>query len=130
MTNQEINRLYNQLDGLSPEEIEKIVSKELGVAAGGGIVGAGIFAGAICGAVFNNKWTPEKVMAICKTSVANASQSIRKIMHDNPKATNYSLEIIQLVDPAIAQQYCGISGMAIVGSLSILCKQGISNYIS
>jgi len=128
MTNSEIKKYVSQLEGLSTHEIEQIVSGELALAAGSGWLGIAIGAGAFCGNL--NKWTPDKVMDVCKKSIANASQSIRQILQNNPKTTNYSLEIIQLVAPAIAQQYGGISSMAIVGTLSILCKQGITNYIS
>ena len=34
-----------------------------------------------------------------------------------------------LLAPAIAQQYIGIPGLAIVGSITILCKQGIQAYL-
>ena len=35
-----------------------------------------------------------------------------------------------LLAPAIAQQYTGFSGMAIVGTITYLCKQCIQTYIA
>ena len=66
---------------------------------------------------------------ICRGAINKFQENIKDILRKNAKTTNYTLEIIQLLAPAIAQQFGGLSSMAIVGSITILCKQGIQNYI-
>ena len=69
------------------------------------------------------------IIEICKKYAKKYSSEIKIILQDNPQTTNYILNIIQLLAPAIAQQYSGIPAMAIVGSITILCRQGIDNFI-
>ncbi len=126
MTSSEIIQLYSQIDGMTSSEIKNVISDELSHVSYAGF-GKHAFAARD---VFSRKWTSEEVMDVCKTYVMKSSSSIKEILRKNPKVTNYALDVIQLVAPAIAQQYGGLSSMAIVGSLSILCKQGITNYIA
>lgn len=69
------------------------------------------------------------LIEICKEYVNKFSNDIKAILKNNPKTTNYALNVIQLLVPAIAQQYSGIPAMAIVGSITLLCRQGIENFI-
>lgn len=50
---------------------------------------------------------------------------IMTIINNNPKTSRCIMDIVILLAPAIAQQYSGMSGMAIVGTLTIICKQNL-----
>lgn len=69
---------------------------------------------------------------MCKETIARPeiSSSIKQIMQSNSGKINYSLEIVQLVAPAVAQIYGGVPALTIVGAIVLLCKQGIQNYIT
>ncbi len=66
---------------------------------------------------------------ICKEYALRYSDEIKIILQNNPQKTNFVISIIQLLAPVIAQEYSGIPAMAIVGAITILCRQGIENFI-
>lgn len=126
MTESEIKSLYSQIEGLSTEEIQYRINKELsttealaGATAWGGIINIII---RLC--------TPSKpkvhsaeLEAACKNSWNLNASKILTIINNNPKTSKCVMDIILLLAPTIAQQFAGISGMAIVGTLVIVCKQ-------
>ena len=64
----------------------------------------------------------------CANTVENKNK-IKLILQNNHQSTNFVIGIIQLLAPAIAQQYSGIPAMAIVGAITLLCRQGLENYL-
>ncbi len=144
MTQSEALEYYKQIEFFDSKEIRKLIKKELqpslnqiarDAALGilcriaGGLFGGPV--GAAAGGPINVRSTPspEDVESICKDSIKNNSSSIKQILQKHPNYTNYVIDIIMLLAPAIAQQYIGIPGIAIVGSITILCKQGIQAYL-
>lgn len=151
LTSQELAELYAQIESKSDEEIESLINNQSETIITGledavlkGILRAG--AGVKYGAAFdlfgiggwlkrmfdggadkNQAATP--LIEICKDYVNEFSNDIKAILKNNPKTTNYALNVIQLLVPAIAQQYSGIPAMAIVGSITLLCRQGLENLI-
>lgn len=122
LTSQELAELYAQIESKSDEEIESLINKQSEKLDGLLSVG-GWFR-----SVFKNQ-SANSIIEICKESVKEFSADIKEILKNNPKTTNYALNVIQLLVPAIAQQYSGIPAMAIVGSITLLCRQGIENFI-
>jgi len=57
-------------------------------------------------------------------------KEIITILHNNPKSSSYVLDIIQIVAPAMAQEYSGVPLMIIVAAIIIICKNGIINFIN
>lgn len=144
MTQSEALEYYKQIEFFDSKEIRKLIKKELQPSlsqitrdAALGIlcrITVGFFGGAVGalpGGPINVRSTPslEDVESICKDSIKNNSSSIKQILQKHPNYTNYVIDIIMLLAPAIAQQYIGIPGIAIVGSITILCKQGIQAYL-
>lgn len=144
MTQSEALEYYKQIEFFDSKEIRKLIKKELqpslsqitrDVALGILCRITGGFFGGVVGAApvgpINVRSTPslEDVESICKDSIKNNSSSIKQILQKHPNYTNYVIDIIMLLAPAIAQQYIGIPGIAIVGSITILCKQGIQAYL-
>lgn len=132
----EIERLFRQIEGDNTNEIENIISKEIKAqnSIGGILAGAGfgaLFEGLFFGVrtASNVESKKEALYSACRTAIYDKREEIRKIMKDNTKTTNYILEIVQLIAPAVAQVYLGMSGLAIVGAITILCKQGIQQMI-
>lgn len=62
------------------------------------------------------------LLSICVDSFILHKEEIRRILNKCPTGTSYIIEIVQLLAPAIAQEYSGFSGMAIVGTIIYLCK--------
>ena len=141
MTQSEALEYYKRIEDFNTQEIRNLVEKELQpslnqavAGAAMGMIGriAGAFIGGPIGAAVGGHTpthTPEEVEDICKDSIKNNSSTIKQILQKHPHYTNYVIDIIMLLAPAIAQQYIGISGIAIVGSITILCKQGIQAYL-
>jgi hypothetical protein len=129
MTREEVEYLHNQLEGLNTDQIQLIVTNELGIVR------------IKPRSPFVHYWndepdyniselkTPEELETICKDTIKKNSSTIKEILQKHPNYTNYVIDIIMLLAPAIAQQYLGISAMAIVGSITIICKQGIHSYL-
>lgn len=152
MKESEITDIFNQLKDFDKETISSRIKKDIetksstpspGVMGGG--LGGLLLGGAICGcagaaiagaAIGPKQDNPEdtynRAMDGCKQQLKNPviSEKVKNLLKDNTKTVNCTLEIIQLVAPAVAQIYGGLSAMTIVGSLMILCKQGINNYLS
>lgn len=155
LTSQELAELYSQIENKSDEEIESLINNQSETIISGlenavlkGIIkgaGAGEMAEYInmdVGASKIGNWLKKvfgggadknqptiPLIEICKDYVNEFSNDIKAILKNNPKTTNYALNVIQLLFPAIAQQYSGIPAMAIVGSITLLCRQGIENFI-
>lgn len=127
LTSQELAELYAQIENKSDKEITNLINDESekldGFLIGGGWLKR-VFGG---GADKNQAATP--LIEICKKCAIEFSADLKAILKNNPKSTNYALNVIQLLAPAIAQQYSGIPAMAIVGSITLLCRQGIENFI-
>ena len=145
MTRDEATNIYAEIGDLSTNEINSIIARELrrnnvlrsviGTAAAisGGIVGN---IGGVAGAALNVPSpesnivkSQEELEVICKEAITKNKKSIKEILKSHPKSTNYVIDIIMLMAPAITQQYLGISAMAIVGSIVILCRQGLTSYL-
>ena len=131
MTQTEINNIYNKLQGLDSSEISDILRKELfseyhvlGMMAPSEME--------IEKRILKSEHKIEENISKCKKVIANPSIStkIKTLLKNNPKYVNCTLEIIQLVAPAVAQIYGGLSALTIVGTLTIMCKQGIQNFLS
>ena len=72
---------------------------------------------------------PYYLVRICLKYIIKNKYQVREIIHRNPKVTNYTLDIINLICPVIAQKYAGIPALAIVGAITLLFKQGINRYL-
>lgn len=124
MTEKEIESLYKQIEGLSSSEIQQRVDKELAHQTSsnhilGSLIGIGLI-------VPNTpKVKASELERACKKSWIYNLSKIRDIINHNPKTSKSIMDIVVLLAPAIAQQYTGISGMAIVGALTIFCKQNL-----
>ena len=144
MTQSEALEYYKRIEDFNTQEIRNLVEKELRPSLNQTVAGAamdmiGRIADALLGAPIaalaesasghTLTHTPEEVEDICKNSIKNNSSTIKQILQKHPHYTNYVIDIIMLLAPAIAQQYIGIPGLAIVGSITILCKQGIQAYL-
>ena len=144
MTKSEALEYYKRIENFNTQEIRNLVEKELRPSLNQAVAGAamgmiGRIAGALLGAQIaalagsddshTLTHTPEEVEDICKDSIKNNSSTIKQILQKHPYYTNWVIEIVMLLAPAIAQQYIGIPGLAIVGSITILCKQGIQAYL-
>lgn len=71
----------------------------------------------------------EKIKRVCEDEIMKpeTSAKIVQMVKENPNVLKNSLEIVQLVAPAVAQVVGGIPALAIVGTILILIKQGILN---
>ena len=148
LTSQELSKLYSQIENKSNKEIKALINDESetffsgleGAALKGLIAGAG--AGTSAGAIIDFGWFKRKsdrgagkkqsansLIEICKEYAKEFSTEIKAILKNNPKSTNYALNVIQLLAPAIAQQYSGIPALAIVGSITLLCRPGLEHFI-
>jgi hypothetical protein len=78
---------------------------------------------------FNDPEAPYLLLRICAKYIYKYKIQVREIIHRNPKVTNYTLDIINLICPVIAQKYAGIPALAIVGAITLLFKQGINRYL-
>lgn len=138
MTEYEIKSIYNQIERLSSSEIQNRIDREFsssyvgGAAVGagfGGLIGSAIggFWGAISNWDDNDKSTQKQkeLERACRKSWDLNINQIRTIIQKNPKTSKGIMDIVLLLAPAIAQQYTGISGMAIVGTITIICKQNL-----
>lgn len=67
---------------------------------------------------------------ICCRRVRELGNQITQIVQNNPNYTEYSLDVISIVAPSIAQQYGGIPMMAIVAALTVMCRKGIMKYVN
>lgn len=157
LTSQELAELYAQIENKSDEEIESLINNESEAIITGlenAVLKEVIEFEPVAGALFAKKykiglraikigdWFKKvfddgtdknqptiPLIEICKDYVNEFSNDIKAILKNNPKTTNYALNVIQLLVPAIAQQYSGIPAMAIVGSITLLCRQGLENFI-
>lgn len=138
LTSQELAELYAQIENKSDEEIEHLINKRLlsegHFAKGWNAVSKanskyGILFRILFGSGDDKNQAANSIIEICKESVKEFSADIKEILKNNPKTTNYALNVIQLLVPAIAQQYSGIPAKAIVGSITLLCRQGLENFI-
>lgn len=132
MTQTEINNIYNKLQGLDSSEISDILRKELFFSENHVL---GMMAPSemeIEKRILKSEHKIEENISKCQKVIANPSIStkIKTLLKNNPKYVNCTLEIIQLVAPAVAQIYGGLSALTIVGTLTIMCKQGIQDYLS
>ena len=138
MTESEIKSLYYQIEGLSTSEIQSRVDQEFSDsvdyvaedivgAAATGILGYAAAAVSLVSRIFNRRRnvSPEELKAACNKSWNLNITQIRTIIDNNPKTSRCIMDIVILLAPAIAQQYTGMSGMAIVGTLTIICKQNL-----
>lgn len=137
LTSQELAELYAQIESKSDEEIQRLINDRLleldrfnamenvsgAVCIGEWLSGLGRLLG------FDKNQPTTSLIEICKKYAKEFSADIKEILKNNPKTTNYALNVIQLLVPAIAQQYSGIPAMAIVGSITLLCRQGLENFI-
>lgn len=127
MDKSEIATLYQQIEDLSPNQINELIERDtphvLFSKARCISVGASLFGEAI-------RKPKEHVKSACEKEIRKNRSTIKDIIRKHPKSKDYIFEIIMLLAPAIAQQYTGFSGMAIVGTLTIICKQGINAYIA
>ena len=78
---------------------------------------------------YNDPDAPIVLFKICLNAIWQYGDKIKKIIKKNPNYTKYTLEIIQLIAPVIAQKYAGIPALSIVGAITLLCKQGINNFL-
>ena len=72
-----------------------------------------------------------ELIEACKEEISKPAVSlkIKETLNNNHNSVNCFLEIAQIVAPAIAQMYLGLSAMTIVGAILVLCKQGIQKYL-
>ncbi len=127
MTREDAEYLHNQFEGHSLCYIRNVVNEELTNPTHHYCPGILYALGD-----FSNKENPKtsiNLELICKEYIRKNSSTIKEILQKHPNYTNYVIDIIMLLAPAIAQQYFGISAMAIVGSITIICKQGIHSYL-
>lgn len=143
MTQEEALKCFRQIEGYEVKQIRELVAKELcpdnlsfglGTAIGavlGELYSPICAAGATIGhsTALDTERQQEELETICKDTIKKNSSTIKEILQKHPNFTNYVIDIIMLLAPAIAQQYLGISAMAIVGSITIICKQGINAYL-
>lgn len=78
---------------------------------------------------YNDPEAPYFLVKICAKYIFKYRVQVIEIIHRNPKVTNYTLDIINLICPVIAQKYAGIPALAIVGAITLLFKQGINKYL-
>ena len=125
-TPQELSDLYSQIQNKSNEEIENLINSDPGDIQD---VDMG-FIKFPWNRNGKNREPSQKLSDICQEYARYLSSEIKTIIKNNPQKTNFTLNIIQLLAPAIAQQYSGITAMALIGSITLLCRQGIENYIN
>lgn len=128
----ELQELYSQIENDSDDEIKNLISS----------IYLPRFAGtaSMFGFPFHSLWRSEEdeqrmavkelqdVCVDCANTIEFKNQ-IKLMLQNNPQRTNFVIGIIQLLVPAIAQQYSGIPAMAFVGAITLLCRQGIENYL-
>lgn len=137
LTSRELAALYAQIENKSDKEIQRLVKNETNKIPSGleGAIGAMVVDGVNMNVggwlkgVFGSGGGANSLTEICKEYAKEFSSEIRALLRNNPKTTNYAFNVIQLLAPAIAQQYSGIPALAIVGSITLLCRQGIENFI-
>lgn len=119
MTKEEIKVLYGKIEGLDTNDIKALVNAETPSIGGVAQIGTGCIAGT---ALMVGMSTLEKA---CKKAWEQNKKHIQSIIQNNPKSSKTIMDVICLLAPTIAQQYTGFSGMAIVGTLTIMCKQNL-----
>lgn len=78
---------------------------------------------------YHDPQAPEYLLKICIKAIREHKDSIKQIIHNHPTISNFTLEVVQLIVPVIAQSYAGIPALAVVGSIILLCKQGLNKII-
>ena len=142
LTANDISVLYSQIENKSNDEIEHIIKDnfedtsligalfpDLGSVSGASIGGFAGVAGPTNSGPITKKGKANALLEICKEHITRYSSEIKLSLRNNPQKTNFVFDIIVLIAPAIAQQYSGLPAMAIVGSITLLCRQGIENYL-
>lgn len=122
MTEREIKDLYRQIEGLNTDEIKATIER------------------AICSNTcsrldfsarrgFQDEASTEESIFTLETACMKAWDKkinlIQSYINKNPKSSKAIMDIVCLLAPTIAQQYTGFSGMAIVGTLTIMCKHNL-----
>lgn len=130
MTNSEIESIFLQIEGLSSSEIQNRVNQELSKSPSadgelGSLFGNAVFTSFSLGKTNKTEYNKKNLEDVCKKSWELNRTKIHSIILNNPKTSKSIMDIVMLLAPAIAQQYTGFSGMAIVGTLTILCKQNL-----
>lgn len=69
------------------------------------------------------------VSGICIKYAQQFRDEITKLLVNKRNYTQYVLDVIQVIAPAIAQQYQGIPSMIFVAAITVMCRNGIMNYI-
>lgn len=137
MTEYEIKSIYEQIEGLNSSEIQNRVDLEFTSSDAGSFNVGALMGAAVCGAVgggflggfFKGDYDDKAMQAkkkleyACRKLLEQNRHQVLTIIQNNPKTSKGIMDIVLLLAPAIAQQYGGFSGMAIVGTLTIACKQ-------
>lgn len=122
MTEEEIKTLYSKIERLDIDEIKAIIDAESQILSGE--IGFNIF-GALLGNLFSAGSVYSNLEKACKKTWDQNNNRIQSIIQNNPKSSKAIMDIVCLLAPTIAQQYTGFSGMAIVGTLTIMCKHNL-----
>lgn len=72
---------------------------------------------------------PYELGKICETYVAKFKQEIWPKILGKENISEFAVDVIQIVAPAIAQEYSGIPAMAITAVITIMCRKGITLYL-
>ncbi len=80
-------------------------------------------------------WWPDNlekfsVSSICIKYAQQFREEITKLLVNKRSYTQYVLDVIQVIAPAIAQQYHGIPSMIFVAAITVMCRNGIMDYIN
>ena len=122
MTEEEIKTLYSKIERLDIDEIKAIIDAESQILSGE--IGFN-FIGALLGNLFSAGSVYSNLEKACKKTWDQNNNRIQSIIQNNPKSSKAIMDIVCLLAPTIAQQYTGFSGMAIVGTLTIMCKHNL-----
>lgn len=102
MKETDIKEIYAKIENLSENEIKCMISTDAsyGCAPVRGFTFPGVGIGA---GILNCGTTNSTIEDICKSSIRKYSSKIKEIIRDNPKSTNYVLEIVMLLAPVVGK---------------------------
>jgi hypothetical protein len=131
LSTQQIADLYSRIESLDDTSMKKIIENE--------IENTNYLldipykfsfpAGVILGKEETVTERKKSITTICISVAKQFRNEIWDIAKYKNKTTEYFIDIIQVIAPAIAQQYSGIPAMAIVAALTIMCRKGIFRYL-
>ena len=137
LSNRQIAILYQQIENLDNESIIKMIdemhlpsfnnSSEKSEIDESIAYGINLPKGKLTSPKLDTK---NSLPEICSSYIRKFKVEIWQKVLGKEKLSEFILEVIQIVAPAVAQEYKGVPAMAIVAIITIMCRKGITLYLT